>query len=99
MPAAGVPHLVGVDHARKQYGGLVAVNDVSFEIKAGEILGLIGPNGAGKSTTFDLITGVQPLTGGRVVLAGRCRRTRAAPAMWRGRALRARSSTQRSCRI
>lgn len=69
MPAAGVT-LVGVDQARKQYGGLVAVNDVSFEIKAGEILGLIGPNGAGKSTTFDLITGVQPLTGGRVVLAG-----------------------------
>lgn len=69
MPATGNT-LVQVDQARKQYGGLVAVNDVSFEIKSGEILGLIGPNGAGKSTTFDLITGVQPLTGGRIVLAG-----------------------------
>lgn len=69
MPAAGTT-LVQIDHARKQYGGLVAVNDVSFEIKAGEILGLIGPNGAGKSTTFDLITGVQSLTGGRIVITG-----------------------------
>ncbi len=56
--------------ARKQFGGLVAVNDVSFDVKAGEIVGLIGPNGAGKSTTFNLVTGVLPLTSGEVGYRG-----------------------------
>lgn len=53
-------------HARKEFGGLVAVNDISFSLRAGEIMGLIGPNGAGKSTTFNLITGVLPLTRGAI---------------------------------
>ena len=56
---------------RKEFGGLVAVNDVSFDVRAGEILGLIGPNGAGKSTTFNLITGLLPATRGEVSLLGR----------------------------
>ncbi len=56
-PAPG-ESLLQVDAVRKEFGGLVAVNDVSFEVRAGEIVGLIGPNGAGKSTTFNLITGV-----------------------------------------
>jgi branched-chain amino acid transport system permease protein len=55
---------------RKEFGGLVAVNDVSFEVAAGEIVGLIGPNGAGKSTTFNLITGLLELTRGEVRFRG-----------------------------
>ncbi|MCX2860705.1 branched-chain amino acid ABC transporter ATP-binding protein/permease [Paucibacter sp. PLA-PC-4] len=62
--------LLDVDKVRKQFGGLVAVNDVSFQIRAGEIVGLIGPNGAGKSTTFNLITGVLSLTSGGVNFRG-----------------------------
>jgi len=59
-----------VDAARKEFGGLVAVNDISFRLKAGEIMGLIGPNGAGKSTTFNLITGVLPTTSGEIKFLG-----------------------------
>ncbi|MDR3099836.1 MAG: branched-chain amino acid ABC transporter ATP-binding protein/permease [Paraburkholderia sp.] len=62
--------LLTVDKARKQFGGLVAVNDVSFEVKAGQIIGLIGPNGAGKSTTFNLVTGVLEPTSGAITFRG-----------------------------
>jgi len=62
--------VLDVQAARKEFGGLVAVNDVSFQVRAGEILGLIGPNGAGKSTTFNLVTGVLPVTRGQVLLRG-----------------------------
>ena len=62
--------LLEVRKARKQFGGLVAVDDLSFEIQRGEIVGLIGPNGAGKSTTFALISGALPLTAGDVLLRG-----------------------------
>jgi branched-chain amino acid transport system permease protein len=68
-PAAGET-VLEVKLARKQFGGLVAVNDVSFDVRAGEILGLIGPNGAGKSTTFNLVTGVLPLSSGDVLYRG-----------------------------
>jgi branched-chain amino acid transport system permease protein len=64
-PAHGDP-LLQVEAVRKMFGGLTAVNDVSFAISAGDIVGLIGPNGAGKSTTFNLITGVLALSGGQV---------------------------------
>ncbi|MBU6487412.1 MAG: branched-chain amino acid ABC transporter ATP-binding protein/permease [Burkholderiales bacterium] len=65
----GEPLLV-VDRARKEFGGLVAVNDVSFEVTAGQIVGLIGPNGAGKSTTFNLVTGVLQATRGEIHFRG-----------------------------
>ncbi|WP_420106786.1 ABC transporter permease subunit [Herbaspirillum huttiense] len=62
--------ILEVEAARKQFGGLVAVNDVSFSVKAGEIVGLIGPNGAGKSTTFNLVTGVLSITSGKLNYRG-----------------------------
>nr|WP_234413810.1 branched-chain amino acid ABC transporter ATP-binding protein/permease [Ideonella sp. A 288] len=62
--------LLDVDQVRKEFGGLVAVNDVSFQVRAGDIVGLIGPNGAGKSTTFNLVTGVLSLTRGNVRFRG-----------------------------
>jgi branched-chain amino acid transport system permease protein len=68
-PAAG-ELLLDVDKVRKQFGGLVAVNDVSFQIRTGDIVGLIGPNGAGKSTTFNLVSGVLSKTSGRVQFRG-----------------------------
>ena len=55
---------------RKEFGGLVAVNNINFSVQAGQIVGLIGPNGAGKSTTFNLITGVLTLTSGAVTFRG-----------------------------
>ncbi len=63
--------VLDVQAIRKTFGGLVAVNDISFQIKAGQIVGLIGPNGAGKSTTFNLITGLLSLTSGQVVFRGK----------------------------
>ena len=69
LPAPGTP-LLQAQSARKAFGGLVAVNDVSFEVESGRIIGLIGPNGAGKSTTFNLITGVLPLTSGQIQFEG-----------------------------
>ncbi len=68
-PMAGETLLV-VEKVRKEFGGLVAVNDVSFDVVAGEIVALIGPNGAGKSTTFNLVTGVARATSGTIRFAG-----------------------------
>jgi branched-chain amino acid transport system permease protein len=62
--------LLEVRRARKAFGGLVAVNDLTFMVATGEIVGLIGPNGAGKSTTFALIGGALPLSGGEIRFRG-----------------------------
>ena len=70
QPERGQPILT-VAGATRRFGGLVAVNDVSFELQAGEILGLIGPNGAGKTTMFNLITGALPLHQGRISFLGK----------------------------
>jgi branched-chain amino acid transport system permease protein len=70
--AAGTPTvLLQIEHARKQFGGVIAVNDVSFDVQAREIVALIGPNGAGKSTTFNLITGVLASSGGNISVQGK----------------------------
>ncbi|MGO9698959.1 MAG: ABC transporter permease subunit [Xanthobacteraceae bacterium] len=69
MPKPGAALLV-VDRLVKRFGGLEAVNQVGFEVAAGEIVGLIGPNGAGKSTLFNLITGVLASDSGTVSFLG-----------------------------
>ena len=63
--------LLRTDGLTVKFGGLVALDDVSFEIRRGEILGLIGPNGAGKTTCFNAITGVYRPSGGTVTFDGR----------------------------
>jgi len=55
----------------KAFGGLTAVNDLSFQVEKGEIYGLIGPNGSGKTTVFNLITGYFPVTSGSIVFEGK----------------------------
>jgi ABC-type branched-subunit amino acid transport system ATPase component/ABC-type branched-subunit amino acid transport system permease subunit len=63
--------LLQIDNATKRFGGVIAVNDVSFDVQAREIVALIGPNGAGKSTTFNLITGVLTATSGTISVLGK----------------------------
>ena len=62
--------ILALDGLTKRFGGLTAVDDLSFAVEEGEILGFIGPNGAGKSTTFDCVTGTYPPTEGTVWFRG-----------------------------
>jgi branched-chain amino acid transport system ATP-binding protein len=62
--------LLEVDHVSKRFGGLRAVNDVSFTVNDGEVLFIVGPNGAGKTTLFNLITGFLPPDTGAIRFAG-----------------------------
>ena len=70
LPQAGTP-LLQVDALSKQFGGLLALESISFEIRTGEIVGLIGPNGAGKSTIFNLISRLLRPSSGRVTFQGK----------------------------
>ncbi len=63
-------HLLVVERLRKEFGGLIAVDDVDFTVPHGSIVSLIGPNGAGKTTFFNMLTGVYKPTSGRVVFDG-----------------------------
>jgi branched-chain amino acid transport system ATP-binding protein len=62
--------ILSVDRAQKKFGGLVAVNDVSFDVRDGELLGLIGPNGSGKTTMLNLISGALRPSAGEIRLKG-----------------------------
>jgi branched-chain amino acid transport system ATP-binding protein len=63
--------ILRADAVSKEFGGLVAVNDVSLDIPLRSIISLIGPNGAGKTTLFNMLTGLYKATSGRIVFAGR----------------------------
>ena len=71
MSAPSAQGLVKVESLAKHYGRKAAVQDVSLELRAGEVVGLLGPNGAGKTTTFYMVVGLVPPTAGRVFLNGR----------------------------
>ena len=62
--------MIKIEHLVKNYGSNCAVDDISFEVKKGEIVGLLGPNGAGKSTTMNILTGYLSATSGSVSVAG-----------------------------
>jgi len=63
-------NLLKVDGIKKRFGGLIAIDEVSFQVNEGEIIGIIGPNGAGKSTLFNLITSFYPLDEGSISFLG-----------------------------
>jgi ABC-2 type transport system ATP-binding protein len=67
---AGETYAIQVEHIVKKYGDFTAVNDVSFNVKNGEIFGLLGPNGAGKSTLIRMMTTLIPITGGIALIGG-----------------------------
>src|SRR3954452_19239280 len=70
MPDTREPFAIEVDHIVKKYGDFTAVDDVSFQVKEGEIFGLLGPNGAGKSTLIRMMTTLIPITAGSARVAG-----------------------------
>ena len=62
--------MIEVQHLSKRYGRVTAVDDVTFRVERGEILGFLGPNGAGKTTTMRILTGYMPATEGKAIVAG-----------------------------
>src|SRR5437016_12377225 len=69
-PGPEAPHAIEVEHIVKKFGDFTAVDDVSFNVKEGEIFGLLGPNGAGKSTLIRMMTTLIPITAGKARIAG-----------------------------
>src|SRR5262245_38812402 len=65
---AGLAPLLNVEHLTMRFGGLIAIDDLSFSAARGEITAIIGPNGAGKTTVFNCITGFYKPSGGRLLL-------------------------------
>jgi branched-chain amino acid transport system ATP-binding protein len=63
--------LLRIESLKKAFGGLLAIVDLSFEVETGQIKSIIGPNGAGKTTLFNLVTGVYPVSGGRILFQGK----------------------------
>ena len=61
--------MIEVDHLTKYYGPIMAIQELSFSVEKGEILGFLGPNGAGKTTTMRILSGFMPATSGRAVVA------------------------------
>ena len=70
LPTPEAPHAIEVEHIVKKFGDFTAVDDVSFNVKEGEIFGLLGPNGAGKSTLIRMMTTLIPITAGKARIAG-----------------------------
>lgn len=69
-PSADVPIILSVRNVSKNYGGLKAVQNVTFDVPKGAIFGIIGPNGAGKTSLFNLLNGFTPLSNGQIILDG-----------------------------
>lgn len=63
--------MLSISEATRRFGGLIAVNGISFDVAEREIVGVIGPNGAGKTTFFNLVSGAIPLSSGKIVFDGR----------------------------
>ncbi|HXU49360.1 MAG TPA: ATP-binding cassette domain-containing protein, partial [Candidatus Binatia bacterium] len=69
-PAPASVNTIVVEHLVKKFGDLIAVNDISFDVRQGEIFGLLGPNGAGKTTLIRMMTTLTPPTSGTAIVAG-----------------------------
>ncbi|MCB1500853.1 MAG: sugar ABC transporter ATP-binding protein [Bauldia sp.] len=67
---ASAPPVLGLHNIRKEFGGVVAIEDFSLDVRAGEVVALVGDNGAGKSTLIKIICGVYPPTAGRILIDG-----------------------------
>src|ERR1051325_9114122 len=61
-------NIIEVRNLTKKYGDFIAVDNISFEVKQGEIFGILGPNGAGKTTTLEMVEGLKPITSGHAIL-------------------------------